>query len=195
MKPDDILDAIGNVDETCVKKAKEKKKLNKKVWFTVGSLAACAVLVFCLPFIFSSGFLNDSITTGSPAPDGETAIEYKDVWIYYVKEDSLEREMQYLPIKASEIFYSWKQENGIGDEVVLIDYRIESDSTTSTSEFDDEGVVKHELGDYRILNVTVSKNIEEYYNTIDSELLLESLKQTMTGYIGLEFEEYHIFFE
>ena len=25
MKPDDILDAIGNIDDVCVKKAKEKK--------------------------------------------------------------------------------------------------------------------------------------------------------------------------
>lgn len=41
MKLDDLLDAIGNVDDVCVKRAKEKKKTHRALWAVVGTLAAC----------------------------------------------------------------------------------------------------------------------------------------------------------
>lgn len=51
MKPDDILDAIGAVDDVYVKKAKERKKSGAAVWITVSTIAACLVLFFLLPNI------------------------------------------------------------------------------------------------------------------------------------------------
>lgn len=41
MKPDDILDAIGKVDDEYIANAKAGKKSNKKIWITVASAAAC----------------------------------------------------------------------------------------------------------------------------------------------------------
>ena len=41
MKSDDILDAIGLVDDEYVKKAKENQKKHKPVWITMGTIAAC----------------------------------------------------------------------------------------------------------------------------------------------------------
>ena len=41
MKADDLLDAIGNVDDVWVKRAKEKKKIHRALWAVVGTLAAC----------------------------------------------------------------------------------------------------------------------------------------------------------
>lgn len=41
MKPDDILDAIGKVDDQYIEKAKTSKKSNKKIWITAASAAAC----------------------------------------------------------------------------------------------------------------------------------------------------------
>lgn len=71
---------------------------------------------------------------------------------------------------------------------------IDSNSKTAVSEFDGEGVVNHEVGNYHIYNL-IYKIIENYYDTIDRELLLESLKRTMTGYSGIEYDEYHLILE
>lgn len=51
MKSNDILDAIGNVDDEYVKKAKEKQRSVKPVWIMVGTLAACLMLAFIIPNI------------------------------------------------------------------------------------------------------------------------------------------------
>ena len=194
MKSSDILDAIGKVDDECVKKAKEKKKSNKRIWITVGSLAACMVLIFMAPFIYIA-FQG----ANSAEPEGEggqdLAVESEYVWIYYVDGDEINRTSQYLPLSAEQIFYAWREQNNIGDEVAFIKVKIDSNSKTTESEFDGEGVVKHEIGDYFVYNITISKRIEEYYHLIDSELLLDSLKQTMTGYSDLEYDEYNLILE
>lgn len=88
-----------------------------------------------------------------------------------------------------------KKKNGLGDDVELIRVIIDSNSKTAVSEFDGEGVVNHEVGNYHIYNLTITKSIENYYDTIDRELLLESLKRTMTGYSGIEYDEYHLILE
>lgn len=194
MKSSDILDAIGKVDDECVRKAKEKKKSNKRIWITVGSLAACMVLIFMAPFIYIA-FQG----ANSAAPEGaggqDLAVESEYVWIYYVDGDEINRTSQYLPLSAEQIFYAWREQNNIGDEVAFIKVKIDSNSKTTESEFEGEGVVKHEIGDYFVYNITISKRIEEYYHLIDSELLLESLKQTMTGYSELEYDEYNLILE
>lgn len=194
MKSSEILDAIGKVDDECVKKAREKKKSNKRIWITVGSLAACMVLLFMAPFIYIA-FQG----ANSAAPEGaggqDLAVESEYVWIYYVDGDEINRTSQYLPLSAEQIFYAWREQNNIGDEVAFIKVKIDSNSKTTESEFNGEGVVRHEIGDYFIFNITISKRIEEYYHLIDSELLLESLKQTMTGYSELEYDEYNLILE
>ncbi len=50
MKNYDLLEAIGNVNDECVKKAKEKKK-SKPVWYKWGAIAACFLLVVCIGVI------------------------------------------------------------------------------------------------------------------------------------------------
>ncbi len=53
MKTYDLLEAVGEVDDVCVKRAREKKKTAKRSWITVGSFAAClALIVICFPTIF-----------------------------------------------------------------------------------------------------------------------------------------------
>lgn len=194
MKSSDILDAIGKVDDECVRNAKEKKKSNKRIWITVGSLVACMVLIFMAPFIYIA-FQG----ANSAAPEGangqDMAVQSEYVWIYYVDGDEISRTSQYLPLSAEQIFYAWREQNNIGDEVAFIKVKIDSNSKTTESEFDGEGVVKHEISDYFVYNITISKRIEEYYHLIDSELLLESLKQTMTGYSELEYDEYNLILE
>lgn len=194
MKSSDILDAIGKVDDECVRNAKEKKKSNKRIWITVGSLAACMVLIFMAPFIYIA-FQGANSAEPEGAGGQDLAVESEYVWIYYVDGDEISRTSQYLPLSAEQIFYAWREQNNIGDEVAFIKVKIDSNSKTTESEFEGEGVVKNENGDYFVYNITISKRIEEYYHLIDSELLLESLKQTMTGYSELEYDEYNLILE
>lgn len=195
MKPHDIFDAIGNVDETCVMKAKEKKKSHKKLWITAGSIAACLALIICLPIIFMSinNMGTDKNNTAGPNDGlgGEIAMEQDNVWIYYVDGNEINREQQYLPMDPEDIFHAWKAENDIGDEVEFI--RVNIDSNGKTTEKD--GVVGHQIGDYFVYNLTISKSIENYYDTIDKDLLLESLQKTMTGYSNIEYDEYNLILE
>lgn len=168
MKSDDILDAIGLVEDAYIKKAKEKKKSkkNKKnMWITIGTIAACLVLFFLIPNI------PNFIGYNAEGPE-----DGNHVWIYYVDGNAISREQATLPKTSQAVFASWKEKNGIGEEVVLLDV------TESPEE------------DGAALYITVSANIETYYETIDAELLLESLKQTMTGYSELVYDEYHISF-
>lgn len=54
MKPDDILDAIGQVDDECIKDARSKPKTDKKIWITAASLAACLCVVAACVFGLSN---------------------------------------------------------------------------------------------------------------------------------------------
>lgn len=195
MKLHDIFDAIGNVDETCVMKAKEKKKSHKKLWITASSIAACLALIICLPIIFVSmnNMGSDKNNTAGPNDNnnGEIAMEQDDVWIYYVDGDEINRERQYLPMDPEDIINAWKEKNGIGDDVEFIRVKIDSNSKTTEK----NGMVEHQIGNYFVYNLTISKSIENYYDTIDKELLLDSLKQTMTGYSNIEYDEYNLILE
>lgn len=161
MKPDDLLDAIGNVDDVCVKRAKEKKRPHRALWAAMGALAACVCIVMMLP----KGILNDS---SNQAQDEEI---YKNIWIYYVEDGEVCKDQESILAQITAVFSAWKEKNGIGDEVELIQY---SPLTTS---------------------ITVSANLQAYYGTTDGALLLDSLKQTMAGYSDLEYDRWDLYFE
>lgn len=200
----DILNAIGDVDDEYAAMAKLGKKSHKMLWITLGSsLAACLVLFIGVPVIFAM-----TMRAGAPAPENAalledgaypdigTAIEivpvYADAEIFYVADGKICSKTLPMYYKPDEVFAAWREASGIGDEVELVKCEIKDNSTDTEKEVNGETVVEHTVGDYFILNVTISKNIEDYYDRIDSELLLDSLKQTMTGYSDIEFDEYHL---
>jgi hypothetical protein len=78
-----------------------------------------------------------------------------------------------------------------GDAVQLLDCEVRSNATTEQM----GEVVKHTVGDYHALYLTVSKNLETYYEQRAEVPLLESLEQTMTGYSGRTYQEYHLILE
>lgn len=192
----DILDAIGNVDGEYVTKAKAKKTSCKKVWIALGSsLAACLTLFLAAPIMFAM--------RGASAPDprasmsGESAVqvvgdELFDVEIYRVDGDKIGSITRSLRCSPEEIFAAWREANGIGDEVEFVKCSVEDNGVTTESEFNGEGFVTHTVGDYFVCNLTISQKIEDYYDTTDRELLLLSLKRTMTGYSGSEFDEFNL---
>lgn len=206
----DILNAIGDVDDEYAAKAKAKRTSYKKVWITLGSsLAACLALFVAVPVIFAMTMKASAPAPGAAQPpeattphgetappeDGvvfETALVHGDVDIYYVdgyKTARITKDLHYSP---KEIFAAWREANGIGDEVEFIKCEIKDNSTTVEKETSYGSVMEHTVGDYFILNVTISKNIENYYDRIDSKTLLDTLRLTMTGYSDIEFDEYHL---
>ena len=51
MNTDDIIDALNEIDDTCIQKAREpKKKISRKaLWISVGAVAACLAVLFLTP--------------------------------------------------------------------------------------------------------------------------------------------------
>ena len=176
------------------------------VWVTVTVAAACLLLVFVSPFVYmATRKCGSSAPPGAEAPHssqpgstkpGDTVPEggvvaTNNVWIYYVEDGEICREQHYVKLQAADVFEIWREKNGIGAEVQLLDCEIRSSATTEQV----GEAVKHTLGDYHAFYLTVSKNLKDYYGQMDENLLLESLEQTMTGYSGLEYQEYHLILE
>lgn len=214
MKEEQIYDGITNIREDLIewagnyefRKTGEKQTGNRKLlWITLASAAACLMLIFATPLLLfatrrcgsdapvgttcEDGTPHGSVRPGDNAP--ESVMNKKMVWIYYVNAGDISIDQHYVKLQAAEVFEVWKEKNGIGDEVLLLGCESRSDVT-----IEQPGVTVTQVpGEYRCLYLTVSKNLESYYNVVDSELLLESLKQTMTGYSGVEYPEYHLILE
>lgn len=171
MRPDDILDAIGNVDDIYVKRAKEKKKSYKRVWVTMGSLAACLAVV-----ILSVG-IRGFMLGGDGTISTEDRFGYplkENLEIYYVEGEELLCEQENIFCTPEDIFEAWKQKNGIGQEVILIAYQEENNDS--------------------VLTLVVSENIKDYYDAIDSKLLMESLEETLKACLPA-YDEWRITFD
>ena len=116
----------------------------------------------------------------------------KNVWIYYVDHSSMKRERVTLPCNAENVFITWKHLNHIGDEVHLLEYELISNTYESTTDYEGEGVANNAPGNHYVLNITVSANMKDY---ADSDILLSSLKKTMTDYLKINIEVVNIYFE
>lgn len=206
MNAQDVLDAIGNIDDECIRNAKPKKKSHKNLFITVASMAACLAFMIWVPKMFKAEFLRmeESMETAKSSAafhssayyTSEAVITEGDVHIYYVDGDKVSMEIVNMSYDAEDIFAVWRKKNGIGEEVKLISREIEHNGYETPSEFQGMELIIYTMPDYFILRVTVSKNIEEYYDTIDSELLLKSLEETMRlHHQNIEYDEYYISFE
>ncbi len=212
-------------DEYLQEAKQKPKKHRIPSWTKWGSaIAACLVLVVAavsLPGLFDGGVANDTagleaeVEKGESAETTESGFEYTDtaeeptagmagsemaietdmVTIHYVDGNAVITTQSELPLTAEDVFNAWKKANGIGDEVQLLSCKIDDNSTTTTHGSGADAVVEHKVGDYFILNLTVSSEIESYYGEIPEELLLSSLEQTMTGYSNIDFDEYHLILE
>ena len=125
----------------------------------------------------------------------ELAIEEGPVTIYYLDGDAILSEEQHLPYQGSDVFEAWKGKNGLGPEVELLNINIEDNGEESTYEFEGETVVSYKVGDYFVFNMTISDEIVPYFETMDRELLSQSLEQTFLGYSMIDYDEFHIIIE
>lgn len=143
---------------------------------------------------FETSFVNEG---------SETALEQIPVEMYKIKDGKLVHDTVMLDASPQTIFDVWKSENYIGSEVQLIGVDIESDSIDTVSEYSGVEVIAHQTGNKTIYTITVTRNLEDYYEIEDfygyrsKELVLESLEKTMTSICdtkGTKPDEYRLFF-
>lgn len=202
MKEEQIYDGITNIREDLIewagsyefRKTGEKQTGNRKLlWITLASAAACLMLIFATPLLLFA-----TRRCGSDAPvgmeceehvnpmenasgecDGEGIVSEETIWVYYVDNGELCSEQCTVKWLVMDVFDAWKERNGIGEEVLLLDYEPCSNSIEQTE----------------YMHVIVSKSLETYYEQTDETLLLESLEQTLSAYFGPHFTEYHFTLE
>lgn len=179
MRSDDILDAIGEVDEALVKGAKEIKRSHKTLWMTVSSLAACLLIMFMFPIVFISMKGASSADPSAPSEEdgANDSIGRTEVSIYYVEDGEIAADkVEWLEIR--EFFNAWRDLNGLGEDVEFIDqfFICSADDPTSVT----------------VVNLWISDEIENYYETVDKELLLRSLTLTMTEYFDVSEDDFSL---
>lgn len=207
MKSIDILNSIGEIDDEIIKNAKENQKSKNTVKIITSTIAASFVLI-CTVSILINLLHNDNIITGGTesasqtsyiletTEESETGLMKKNIWIYYVDGETVKKESRYMNISAEEIFDEWKEKNHIGNDVTLSSVSILSDTKDNVSVYKDEPVITHNTtSSYTTYNITISKNIQNYYKDINPKLLLETLKKTMTEYSDTKYDEYNLNFE
>jgi hypothetical protein len=200
-----ITDAISYLDADLLAKHLEKKEnlknkasIEKKKsilkWSDIA--AACLVVVILATFVVQYIPVSYELDYNYTGSNGEDVyILDKNVWIYYVDGSNIRRERVNLPCTAENIFITWKYLNDIGDDVVLISYQINSNGIGDSSSFEGEDVDNYKQGNYRVLNITISKNIENYIEGKNYNNLITSLKRSMTEYSNLEFDDVNVAFE
>ena len=82
--------------------------------------------------------------------------------------------------------------NFIGDDVQFISVKIESDASVTESEVDGQGVATYHTGSHYVYNLTITKDIENYYSVCDRNLLLETLKKTMLDTVEMRIDDYNL---
>ena len=194
MTKEKFYSLLGELDEETVHAAGEMPEARRR-----GSIMRFAGIAACVCLLAGAGFWYlhsrpDVPETSQPAAEDSAegnAVEHKDVSIYYLEGGEIRSKTQYLPCLPKEIFPCWKEANGIGDEVELLNVKIESNGTESH----DDSVAGYRTGDSFCLYVTVTKNLEDYCTGRQGELLLESLQKTMTGYSHISFDGYKLILE
>ena len=122
----------------------------------------------------------------------EKALEEMPFEIYYVANGKMKQKTIVTDASPENLFNIWKKENQIGDVVCFISAKLSDNGTTEISEYSGVGVATHKVGDHTVYTLTITKNIEQYYDSIEKELLLNSLEKTMTGICDPKPEKYQL---
>lgn len=120
----------------------------------------------------------------------DIALEEMPFEIYYAANGKMEHKAIVTDSSPQNLFDIWKKENHIGDEVHFISAKFSDNGTTELSEYSGIGVAAHKAGNHTVYTLTITPNLEKYYDSIGKELLLDSLEKTMTGMCDPKPDEY-----
>ncbi len=145
----------------------------------------------------SENKLTGEISSEASVPENSDEIAHVEIpdmplEIYYVANGSMKQKTIVTAASPENLFAVWKAENHIGQDVKFISVDIADNSKTEISEIHGSEVAIHTMGDYFIYTLTISKDIEKYYDTLGKELLLASLEKTMTEAYDPIPDEYHL---
>ena len=203
MRKEEFFELIGDIDEEKVKAAEtvpEKSRKTKLIRIGLYAAACAALMIGAGAWLRSNSALehNESepgreSNINNNENDSDTAIdlEYDDISIYYVKDSEIKSETEYLPCSPKDIFEVWKDKNGIGDEVKLINVKIENNGTEKV----DSLIASYTPGDSFIYNITVTASLKDYFDTLPREELEKSLELTLTSYGDMGYDEFNIIYE
>ena len=143
-------------------------------------------------------FLENGVAGGSSSETPvledsvEKALEEMPFEIYYAANGKMKQKTIVTNASPENLFNIWKKENQIGDEVRFISAKLSDNGTTELSECSGVEVATHKVGDHTVYTLTITKNLEQYYDSIEEELLLDSLEKTMTGMCDPKPDEYQL---
>ncbi len=179
MTADDLLDAIGEIDDLDIEAAEEKPKRRKYMLSGLGSLAACLLLVLFLPngILHRTMFNNNEVDY---APE-----DYTSFLVYSVNGDGLEHFKYEIHGGYEEMFFAWKKQNGIGAEVELKNLVLSPPLYKNSSEENVTPSFGMNSSVQYFLQITVSSAFSSYLEKDIHGLLQESLKKTVSSYVGV----------
>lgn len=203
-KAEQLLDAIGDVDEELLSDGPRRKRKGRP-WLG-GVIAACVALAVAVPVVLlGSGRKNGSFPTNGAYPQEDRVneigemqdigeIESFEVRIYAVNGGKITFTDMELPGSAESVFDAWKTQNGVGEEVKLLRTEQTDNGETTVS----DGLATHTVGDHFVTRVAVSENLRDYCTGPDGGLLLDSLERTLAEFTRIgepEQNEFHLTLE
>ena len=211
MKAVELSGYIGEIDDELIINAKKSRPKYKNILLVIGSMAACITIAGAGIFVFMNrkpeiyngytekGTDTSSVITGGAVSEKphteesvETAPEHITSDIYFIRDGKTEFKSIEHKATVQDLFYLWKNMNFIGDDVQFISVKIESDASVTESEIDGQGVATYHTGSHYVYNLTITKDIENYYSVYDRNLLLETLKKTMLDTVEMQIDGYKL---
>lgn len=189
-----FYEILGNIDEADVKAAEKPYRTNNRLrinYFVAA--AACFVIIAIGVNLIGSNLLIPNPPNNESSDMGNAA-EQKDVNIYYINGEELAYKTEYLECSPEIVFESWKNANNIGEDVKLIKVEIKSNGQESVNPTD-SSVEGYSVRNQFVMEVTLTQSIREYYSVKPEDELMESLRLTLTGYIYIDCDEFHVFYE
>ena len=186
MKAAELYELIGEVDEKAVQDAAKPDRRSRKLYAAVLGIAAAVCIGAAGVWMLHRNAA--PVPQDAASSCAETAVESRDIRIYYYRDGEMHSETKFLPCTPEQVFGEWKKQNGIGEEVRLIASRVENNGMERI----ESGVAEYSAGDIFILHLTVTENLKAYYSEIPETDLLESLRLTMTGYSYIEYNDFDL---
>ena len=198
-----LLCAINEIDDKMIDEhmdkmeknaaLREKKKHKVKKWLggaVTASLSVILLGLFILRFIPKQYELAYSYKNEAGY---EIGLAQANVWVSYLDGPFSKKELVKLPDSPENIFLTWKYLNHIGDDVQLLECRIDDNSSTSSSVIEGQPVVHHQVGDRFVMNIVISESIKTYADGEKLDKLLDTLKHSLADHSALKFDEVNIF--
>ncbi len=207
MKPIDVFSSLTDIDEEYIADASSKHDKKHKLMLSAGVTAALVAVAVSLILISvgNNGLKNTVIVSSSETDRGSSSQEASmiyeiyedeqtDCYIYYVKDHKLQKKEITVSIAEdgfyNEVYSVWRELNGIPPQVQLLDVTDETHGSESTGNGDANYTVSKPS-----LRVKVTRNIKDFCDRSDEQLLLSSLKKTLGNVLYDTQAECEIIFE